>query len=194
MIKYTNCEIPAKLFFEDLLSKNNLSVLGNAPNSELEAVKMDIIDEYCDIDNNQRMKQWYKNQAKILLINQSISNITSLLYLLKYSNPNKKQQNQIINSLNTIKKPRVKFDATKPIDEEIIRVNTKVLGALRNELKILEPKDKKEEDKYYFDEDYMGLWTALGQSLPENPTLTQYVALKKEAKRRAKLNTTKNGK
>ena len=196
MIKYNDCSIPAKLFFEEILSKDNVSVLGEGTPEELEAAKMAIIDEYCVIDNNYKLKQWYKTNAKIKVIEHTISTISAIVYALYYNNPNKEQKEALINALNILDKPKIRFKKEKPLKDEIIRINTKVLGALRNEIKFLRPKKNNEEEKenkYYFDTDYMKLCAAMGQSLPDNPTLAGYVELKNVLKKRNELNTTKHG-
>lgn len=182
-IIYNNCDIPAKMFFDELM-QGNASVLGHGSSEDIHNAYMNIIDEYCDLDNNIRMIDWFKKQEKISCIQIAISNITTLLYIIKkVYNPKNERQKEAVTLLNKIKYTSVRFDDKKPLNEEIIRVESVVLGVLRNDLnmEISTEKHEQKEIKKEFLKRLVAIENCLGRAIDDDISLRRFIYLEKSA-------------
>lgn len=187
MIKYTDCDIPARLFYVDLMDKKDDSVLGTGTPEEIEEAKLSILDEYAEITKSYTISDWYKRNAQIAGLHRDINLIRSIMYMMATIPIPKEEFIKLANGLNELKSVRVRFDINKPLEEEIIRVNTKVIGSLNNKLKQIEAENEQDEkaQKFVYDQEYMQIYTING-GLPKNPTLRQYLYAKKIAQEKSK--------
>lgn len=181
-ILWKDGNIPASIFFE-ILNTGNLSLLGNAPDDELEKVFDGIFDEYVQIDNNEKIIIWYQKKHKKSLLQSKISAAESILYSITYMPLKRDERIELIDLLNSIDGLRAKFDNDKPIIEEIHRIHTVVLGGLRNELRFLEATERQQEKTttYYFEKDLVNIQNVLGYNLPDTMSLRKFILLKKSA-------------
>jgi len=141
---YTNCDIPARLFFDELCN-GNLSVLGDGTPEELQSAYMSILDEYVKIDNNTSFLKAFQLEERISDIQAKIAALDLSVYHIYYDPLiTKEQRLEIIATLNEWKKPRINFNPDKPILDECHRIQTKIVGALKNDLNFAVAERKKE--------------------------------------------------
>lgn len=194
-IKYTDCKIPAGVFFE-ILETNNFTLLGNSTPEELESVFDKIFDEYVLLENNEKVIQWYAKKQKIALIQTQICIIDNILYSICYNHLTIEERLSQIEMLNSIKGVIVKFDADKPILDEVLRVKNVVIGSLNNRLNIELATEKKQSAnvKYSYLKDLAAIENILGYNMPEDMSLEMFVHRKKTATQKAKSSKNlKNG-
>lgn len=195
---YTNCEIPAKLFYTEVIGKSNLAALGEGTEEELQAAFYSILDELCDIDNNQEMLDHYKRQVKVMIIESTITLIESCCFALMFLTITEEQVNHYSEVLNGIKLIRVKFnkDADRYAEcGEKGRIRTSIIGMLNNQINTLNDvqQQKGEKSSYNFYQECARLESILApKNIDQNTSLYMYVEYKKLAKEKIKLQ--KNGK
>lgn len=182
VILWHDCNIPAKLFF-DILNTRDYTKLGTAPIEELEKAFEKIFDEYVVLDGNEKVIQWYKKQCKISFLNYQIWVIETALYTICYAPLTKEQRIRVIDNLNAMQTPKVKFDKDKPILDEVQRIQRSVLGSIRNRLNLELSNEKKVEEqaKYSYRKDLAAIENVLGHSLPEKMSLEMFLERKKSA-------------
>lgn len=188
-ILYNNCYIPAKLFFDELM-QGNINVLGKGTPEQLHTAYMSIVDEYCELDNNRRMLDWFTKQNKISKIQRAISDVTACLRPIKYICVTEEQFLRAITVINSIEYPKVKFDVKKPLVDEITRVERSVIGILNNELNMLLSDDvkTKEKIKKEFFKRLVSVQNAIGRNLDEDITLRKFIFEEKAAIEKCKPN------
>lgn len=192
-IKWKDCSIPAKLFFDEVI-KGNYSVLGNAPVEQLEKAYWDIMDEYVKLDDNVRLMDWYKKQEKLSLIRLKITNINELLYSISYVAESNDERMLFVDLLNKMTKPKVNFKVENTDNEiewldEILRVKNQVIGELENEVDILTMNDKPSEEtpkEYAFEERLDAVENIHGYKLPVNISLREFIFKEKSAHKKVK--------
>jgi len=198
VIYWTNCDIPAKLFF-DIMHTGDYSKLGTDTPVKLEAAFDAIFDEYNNLDSNPKITQWFDKQIKIKLLRAKINAIDTCLHHIAYSSLTRDERIEAINILNSIEGVKINFSLDKPLLDEILRVKNSVVGLLNNQLNIELSTEKKQAEniKYEFTEDLVAVENMLERQVDENVSLRKFVFLKKSAQERAeKLLKTqrKNGK
>jgi len=183
-ILYSNCDIPARLFFNNL-SAGDLSVLGTGTKEELQAAYYSILDEYCELDNNTAFIEAFKKEEIISLIQSDIANIRSALQVIVYAELSKDERISIIDKLNEWKPPHavVRFDKDKPINEEVVRISKKVIGGLKNYLnkEISTRKKRIEKVKRTFEADCVSIHACLGTKIDSDVTLRLFIEYSKLA-------------
>lgn len=196
---YTNCEIPAKLFYNEVIGKSNLNALGEGTQQELESAFYSILDELCEIEGNDELRSLYNKSEKISRINSVIYTIEACLYPIKnlHDIMTNEQIKTCISHLNSIKYIKVKFDINKGIVEEIKRVETSILGVLNNQINELNDvkKEKGKKTNMNFEREVLNLARITGIRLTDTDTLKYFIELKNMAKDIAKQqNKLRNGK
>jgi len=184
MIYYTNCEIPAKLFF-DIMHTEDYQKMGTVSIEECEKAYDVISDEYFTILPNIKLKTYLLKKAKIYHLEAKITYINSVLGLISFTPLTIHERNKIIDELNSIDGVKVNFKKDlNLLKSEIQRVQSSVLGILKNQINsIKDDKEKKEEkSKYVFQGDIVRLRQALdGMHIDENISLYMYAELTKAA-------------
>lgn len=148
MILYNNCDIPAKLFYNEVIGKSNLSVLGSGTDKELESALYGIIDELCEIEQNRELVNIYKKKDKIDRIQTLINYIETVLYDIVFIKLTEEERNDFIDILNSIDYIKIKFDKKKDILSEVERVQKSVIGMLKNQINHEKGEVDKKEQKY----------------------------------------------
>lgn len=181
---YTNCDIPAKLFF-DIMHNEDYQKLGTVSIEECEKAYDDISDEYFTILPNLKLKAFITKKAKIHYLTTQIAYINSLLSIICFTPLKVDERNLIIDELNTIDGVKINFKKDlKNLKSEIERVQNSVIGILNNQINSLkDDKEKKaEKSKYVFQGDIVRLRQALdGMHIDENISLYMYAELTKAA-------------
>lgn len=187
VIKWKDCSLPAKLFFDEVI-RGNYHVLGNAPESELQKAYWSIIDEYVKLDKNEALKDWFNRLEQKAVINNLIQTVSTCLYVITYASNTEELLKENIETINSIKGVNINFDLNKGIDEEIIRVNTKVLGLLRNRIKLLEGEEQPQgnNEVSVFEKRLVAVQNVLGYNLPDDVSLKKFIFLEKAAIEKSK--------
>lgn len=185
---YTTCEVPAKIFFK-VFSTGDYTLLGDGTPQKQEAAFYSIFDEYCLIEENERLVEAYHKQARIQVLLLQIETIDLLLLRMKNLKLTKQAIQEHIDALNSIDNAYVKFDNKKDIIKEIERVEVKVLGRLRNEVNFESDgvKQIKESAPYEFEQTLIDLRIGFAMaSAPVNIdsdlTLAEYASFHKRYK------------
>lgn len=176
---YTDCSIPAKLFF-DIINTKDYALLGEGSIIELEKVFESIFDEYVEIDRNNKIINWYEKTKKIHFIQTTMNHINNLLYMIVYTPMTETQRESVVEILNTIPNVKCRFDLTKNVLSEVKRVQTSVLGSMRNQLKLLDANATVEETvkKYIYQQDIAKMSTILGFQINTGITMYEFVSYK----------------
>lgn len=183
-IKYTDLNIPTKLFF-DILNSGLYSLLGSGTDQELKEAFMVIYDEYVEIGGNPKIKKRESDMLKKNYILTIESRAKLLLYTLMYTPMNKEERDLCIDFINEIPKLNAKIDKNKDLLDECIRVNTKCLGSIRNEIKLLGIEDHKEPEKesvkYIFQQDLARISISLGFQIASKLTMYEFITYRNSA-------------
>lgn len=194
VIYWKDCNIPAKLFFDEVI-KGNYHVLGKAPVEQLEKAYWSIIDEYVELDHNDALKDWFKRKERIAELHAVKDVINNCLYSLAYLTLSKEQILRVIMGLNSVEAISVNFDTEKPVKDEIERVQHQVIGELENEINIEEAgfKTTTENESQKYEamlgtiQDIHGYW------LPEDISLKMFLAKKHSAIEKSRPKPKVNG-
>lgn len=175
-ILYTNCDIPARLFFDELCN-GNLSVLGEGTPEQLQAAYMSILDEYVKIDNNTSFLKAFQLEERISNIQANIAALEVAIYHIYYDTLiTIEQRLELIATLNEWKKPRINFNTDKPLLDECLRLQNKVIGALKNDLNfaVSERKKERKERVKTFYRDCVIMEEVLGIKIDDNVSLEKF--------------------
>lgn len=189
MIIWSTCDIPAKLFYNEVIAKSNLSVLGKGTPEQLDEAFKSIIDELCVIENNVGIINLYRKRFNISKTQLILSFVETTLHQIAYLKLTDEERLKRIQWLNNIKGVSVKFNTNKPILEEIERVSVSVLGSLRNKLKSEIQDDEKKTEKAVgsFEKRLGQLSIVLGWQVSEDLSLRYFCELCNGAKEKIKI-------
>jgi len=187
MPKYHNIEnIPAKVFFEILKSKNYQLLKPKPSEKGLEEVFISIYDEFFLKSDNPEANEYLKATKDIAYLEYKIAVLKQSLYFY-YANKTTEQMR--LDFIETIKEVyNIEIDKTKPFIDEVQRVLTIEIGILENDLNPLKShydsliKNSKSKNFDYYES--IGVLSNVLQSnslLKENMTLAVYVTLEKLA-------------
>lgn len=182
-IIYSNCEIPAKLFYNEIIGKSNLSVLGNGTPDELNTALYGIIDELTELEDNKELLLLYNKRMRVNKIQLIIAFIEESLYQISYLKLTDEERLKKIERLNSLPTVSVKFDIKKPIAEEIIRVQKSVIGMLKNRLNMEQEDEEKKTDKAVtsFEEMTVYIFKTTGYKVTDTDTLRTFAVYKKDS-------------
>lgn len=182
IVNYTNCKIPAELFF-NILNTEDYTLLGTGDSKELEEAFYVIFDEYVDISGNNKIKQWYAKRKKVALLQFLINYVQEVMKAIITMPLTTDERLRLIEVLNEIPRVRAKLNVDKPILEEVKRIQTQVLGILRNELNMELSTEQKQGDsvKHSFHQDLARISANLGFQIKDDVTLYEFEEYKKIA-------------
>lgn len=190
---YTDCNIPAKLFFK-VASSGQYELLGAGEPRDCEDAFYTIFDEYFKLDPNETLRDIYKKAAKIRGLQLRISFIETCLHQIIFVPMTVEERLLVIDVLNGLDGVRINFSKDKPIKEEVSRVQSRIIGALKNEIKhetITEKKQKAGIERS-FEQDLASICINLGIYLHNEITLYEYIAYRKLAIERSEANKKQN--
>ena len=194
-IFYNNCDIPAKLFYNEVIGNSNLSVLGKGNPEQLEKAFYGILDELCAIEDNKEMIAIYRKREKLVRLNLILTYIETVLHQLAYIKMPEDQRLARIEKLNSLSYPRVKFDPKKPNLDEVERVGKSVVGMLKNQINSeqADVEKKGEKAKSTFEAEVLALAKITGIRLNDHDSLRYFAELKVIAKEQIKAQEKANG-
>lgn len=200
-IYWNNCDIPAKLFYNEVVAKSNLSVLGNAPMPELKKAFSDIIDELFEIENNNDLREALKKREKVSYLYSVIATIEAVLHAIVYLYQTHEEREKQIALLNTIEYVKIRFKTgltdENDILDEVKRVQNVVIGSLKNKIHETKGEEKESTEKTTatFERDLVSISMLMEFTLPDNISLRMFAEYKKAAQERIKaMKKHKNGK
>lgn len=195
-ILYNNCEIPAKLFYNEVIGKSNLNALGKGKPEHLNKAFYDIIDELCALEDNKALISVYKKRFKLTQLVLTKEYIETALHRITFTKMTPELRREKIEKwLQPLKYPKIKFDFNKPILEEIERVS-RTVKMLNNEINTHNDdiQDKGKKANIGFEEEVAGINRITGCRVLDTDTLRQFIAYKKQAKEIVKAQEKANGK
>jgi len=177
---YTNCDIPAKLFYKEIIDKSNLDALGEGTPEEKEAAFYSILDELCDIEKNYELSSIYDKKEQIKRIQAIVSVIETILFAMVFLPSTQDELNEQIDIINSIEYIKVKFSKDKPLSKEIERVHNSVIGALMAQISELEDSSKVTGSniKSSFEKDVLTMARISGVRLNDEDSLRYFTELK----------------
>lgn len=182
-IIYNNCDIPAKLFYNEVIGRNNASILGNASDEDLAKALYAIIDELTELEDNRELVEYKRKRKKVDEITLVMMFIEESLYQLAYLTMNTEQIKKRAARLNKLPYVTAKFDLKKPLKEEIERWQQSVLGMLRTKLKSEQDVKETKANKAVvsFEEMTVFIFRSIGYKVSDTDTLRTFAVYKKEA-------------
>lgn len=184
---YKDCNIPAKLFFK-VLSTQDYTLLGEGTIEEQENDYYAIYDEFCTLSPNDELKRIYNKKAKIEGLYLKIAFIETILYNILYLKLTVSERLEFINELNNLEGVKVKFNPDLPILDEVQRVQTRIIGTLKTQIKAEEATEKKQREStpYNFEQNLAQICITLGIYLKSDVTLYEYIAYRSAAMEKIK--------
>lgn len=180
--------IPAKLFFEILRTKDFKLLQPKWREKNLDKVFMSIYDDYFIRSENEQAKEFLRLQNELLANEYKVNILKQSLAFYFYNKTTEQMRKDFIEALK--KGFRIVIDESVPFIEEVQRVLNIEIGILENEISMskigLKEFKKGGEDK---DFDYYDSLVGLSNVLTGNTmindsiTLAVYVSLEKSAKK-----------
>ena len=178
--------IPAKVFFEILKTKDYQLLKPKPKEKDLETVFMFIYDDYFVKSNNHQANEFLRLTNSIAFLEYKINTIKSTLKFIYYNKTTKEMRLDILKALKS--GCDIYIDENLPFTEEVHRVLTIEIGVLNNDLSICKlelkdlVKDAVSKDFEYYDS-IIGLSNIHNRSLNSDLTLAEYVAYEKSAEK-----------
>ena len=189
MPKYNNIDnIPAKVFFDILKSKDYQQLKPKPTEKDLEQVFIDIYDDFFIKSDNAEAKRYLELTNEIAFLKYKIASLKQSLHFYYYNQTTKEMRLDFIDALKT--GFGIEIDFNLPFIDEVQRVLSIEIGVIQNDLSLLEIDYKemieksKGKDFNYF-ENLVGIGNVLqGNSLvKEEMTLAVYIECEKLASR-----------
>jgi hypothetical protein len=186
MAKYNSIEnIPAKLFFE-VLHTRDYSLLGaEQENEDLEAIFTAIYDDFFVKINNQQAKMYLEMTWKVNFLSYKIETIKQVIHFLWYENVIEEHRLKLLDALE--KGCGIYVDKSANFADEVLRVLQVECGIIENDLTMatLELQNtfgKQGTEKFDFYKTIVGLSNIHNRNIEDNIVLAMYIAIENSAK------------
>lgn len=189
MPKYNSIDnIPAKVFFEILKTKDYTLLQPRWMEKNLDQVFMSVYDDYFLRSENEQAKEFLRIQNELIANEYKVNILKQSLSFYFYNKTTEQMRKDFIKALK--KGFRIVIDETVPFIEEVQRVLNIEIGILENEISMckiglqeLNKGGQSKEFDYY--DSLVGLSNVLtGNTLVKDDiTLAVYVSLEKSAKK-----------
>ena len=186
MAKYNSIEnIPAKLFFEVLNTRDYTLLVAEQENEDLEAIFTEIYDDFFVKINNPQAKMYLEMTWKVNFLSYKIETIRQVMHFLYYENVIEEHRLKILDALE--KGCGIYVDKSAKFADEVLRVLQVECGIIENDLTMatLELKNtfgKQEEGKFDFYKTIVSLSNIHNRNIEDNIVLAMYVAIENSAK------------
>jgi hypothetical protein len=186
MSKYNSIEnIPAKLFFEVLNTRDYTLLGAEQENEDLEAIFTEIYDDFFVKINNPQAKMYLEMTWKVNFLSYKIETIRQVMHFLWYENVIEEHRLKILDALE--KGCSIYVDKSAKFADEVLRVLQVECGIIENDLTMatLELKNtfgKQEEGKFDFYKTIVSLSNIHNRNIEDNIVLAMYVAIENSAK------------
>ena len=197
MAKYNSIEnIPAKLFFDVLHSKDYTLLVAEQENEDLEAVFSTIYDDFFVKSDNKEAKRYLELTFNVNLLSYKIETIKQVMHFLYYNPVTDEMKEKLTTALK--KGCGIYFDKDAEWGEEVLRVLQVECGIIENDLTMATLELQKffgKENKNEFDffQSIVGLSNIHNRNIDETITLAMYIAIENSGKNIIKIQR-KNGK
>jgi hypothetical protein len=177
MPKYNDIDnIPSKVFFEILKSKDFQLLKPKPKEKDLEAVFMQIYDDWFTKSNNPEAKDYIDLRNKIGFLKYKIATIKSTIAFIYYNAVTESMLNDIVEALE--KGCDIVINTKNAMTDEVSEVLRVQVGSLEFELKELETEfDQMANGKKGQDMDFYQAIAYLSEALPNNPLLKENMTL-----------------
>ena len=186
MAKYNSIEnIPAKLFFEVLNTRDYTLLVAEQENEDLEVIFTEIYDDFFVKINNPQAKMYLEMTWKVNFLSYKIETIRQVMHFLYYENVIEEHRLKILDALE--KGCGIYVDKSAKFADEVLRVLQVECGIIENDLTMatLELKNtfgKQEEGKFDFYKTIVSLSNIHNRNIEDNIVLAMYVAIENSAK------------
>jgi len=197
MAKYNSVDnIPARLFFEILKTKDFSLLVSNSKNENLEDIFAKIYDDFYTKMDNEESKNYLRTASEIAFLEYKIATLKQCLQFYFMNKTTKEMRIEFANALKD--GLGICIDLNVPFIDEVQRVLSTEIGIIENDLNLAKIdfekmiKTSQSKDFDYFDD--IGV---LGQVLQgnnlvkEDMTLSLYISLNKLAKKISENNNKK---
>ena len=186
MAKYNSIEnIPAKLFFEVLNTRNYNLLVAEQENEDLEEVFTAIYDDFFVKIKNPQAKMYLEMTWKINFLSYKVETIRQVMHFLWYENVIEEHRLKLLNALEN--GCGIYIDKSAKFADEVLRVLQVECGIIENDLTMatLELQNtfgKQETEKFYFYKTIVVLSNIHNRNIEDNIVLAMYVAIENSAK------------
>ena len=186
MAKYNSIEnIPAKLFFEVLNTRDYTLLVAEQENEDLEEVFTAIYDDFFVKIKNPQAKIYLEMTWKINFLSYKLETIRQVMHFLWYENVIDEHRLKLLNALE--KGCGIYVDKSAKFADEVLRVLQVECGIIENDLTMatLELQNtfgKQGTDKFDFYKTIVGLSNIHNRNIEDNIVLAMYVAIENSAK------------
>jgi hypothetical protein len=177
MPKYNHIDnIPSKVFFEILKTKNFQLLKPKPKEKELEFIFMQIYDDWFTKSNNPDAKEYIVLRNKIGFLKYKIATIKSTIAFIYYNAVTESMLRDIVEALE--KGCDIVINIKNAMTDEVSEVLRVQVGSLEFELKELETEfDQMANGKKGQDIDFYQSIAYLSEALPNNPLLKENMTL-----------------
>jgi hypothetical protein len=186
MAKYNSIEnIPAKLFFEVLNTRDYTLLVAEQENEDLEEVFTAIYDDFFVKINNPQAKMYLEMTWRVNFLSYKIETIRQVMHFLWYENVIEEHRLKLLDALE--KGCGIYVDKSAKFADEVLRVLQVECGIIENDLTMatLELKNtfgKQGTEKFDFYKTIVGLSNIHNRNIEDNIVLAMYVAIENSAK------------
>ena len=186
MAKYNSIEnIPAKLFFDVLHSKDYSLLVSTEENEDLETIFTSIYDDFFVKIDNSQAKMYLEMTWKVNFLSYKIETIRQVIHFLWYENVIEEHRLKILNALE--KGCGIYIDKSAKFADEVLRVLQVECGVIENDLTMatLELQNtfgKQGTEKFDFYKTIVGMSNIHNRNIEDNIVLAMYVAIENSAK------------
>jgi hypothetical protein len=187
MAKYNNIEnIPARVFF-DILHTKNYQLLKPKPSEDgLEKIFTDIYDDFFVKSDNYEAKQYLKLTTNIAFLEYKIATIKQVLHFVYYNDVTEEMKLKLLDALE--KGCQIYIDKNTDFVNEVQRVLQVEIGIIENDLTMekleLDNIAKSRTEKIFdFYDNIVSLSNVHNRNIDEKLTLAMYVSIEKSASR-----------
>lgn len=186
MAKYNSIEnIPAKLFFDVLHSKDYSLLVSTEENEDLESVFTSIYDDFFVKIDNPQAKMYLEMTWKVNFLSYKIETIRQVMHFLYYENVIEEHRLKILDALE--KGCGIYIDKSAKFADEVLRVLQVECGVIENDLTMatLELQNtfgKQGTEKFDFYKTIVGMSNIHNRNIEDNIVLAMYVAIENSAK------------
>ena len=197
MAKYNSIEnIPAKLFFDVLQSKDYSLLVSTEENEDLEGVFSTIYDDFFVKSDNTEAKRYLELTFNVNFLSYKIETIKQIIHFLYYNPITDEIKEKLTNALK--KGCGIYYDKDAEWGEEVLRILQVECGIIENDLTLAKLElqkyfGKDSDNKFDFYKNIVALSNIHNRNIDETITLAMYIAIENSGKSIIKIQN-KNGK
>lgn len=187
MAKYNSIEnIPAKLFFDVLHSKDYSLLISTEKNEDLEFIFSKIYDDFFIKSDNKEAKRYLELTFNVNFLSYKINTIKQVIHFLYYNPVTDEMKEKLTDALK--KGCGIYYDKDANWGDEVLRILQVECGIIENDLTLSNLELQKyfgKENKSSFDffQTIVNLSNVHNRNIDETITLAMYIAVENSAKK-----------